>query len=771
MKRNVFDAKNVFLYGVFTALCALFFRLGDNDEPYALSLLFAALSAKAQPIICCVCFVASSAIALSPQVSMLCAAEAALLLCTFLIKRRLGKRWAFLPFLGLFLSLCLYAAFAPYTLAALPPLFSFAESALTEPLAFKIAIAAVIYLLSAVFSVAFKAILYRLLKCRLRPEEIIFSLLLFVLAAIAICRAFTPQTYIAVALFILLFYAAVVKDASPVVAAFVLAIPAAFTGVSIEKFFIYGVCVTVFMPIGRLPAVLSLIASYLFFGAYEKIFSAPTVYLVTWLLGVLLPSLAFLLLPHALLGKAEHKLVFYREKHLTRISINRNRAAIGEQLFEIAAVFREIQAAFSALSTEESKNGAKEFIAKSAFDGVCGRCTGYSECVRARDVKGYIQKLVDVGCIKGRVSLIDIPEGLSAVCRDQSGMLFAVNKQLAEYRKYAVEAENAAGGRELLAKQAQAISEILKGLALEQSTPFSAHREKEKAVALALQKAGIVCSETMLCKTFSGDDYPVLSLVTYGKPDVKKIAAVASDVLKTPMSISERIALSDNKFCCILRKKPTFDAAFGVAAERKYGESASGDTHSVVKIDERKFLVALSDGMGSGEYAKKVSETAISLLESFYRAKMPSDLVLATVNRLLSFSKEETFACVDVAIVDLDSGKADVVKIGSPMGFILSENTLRILEGESLPLGILENMHPSVSTYYLKNNDVLLFVSDGITSAFSSSGEMLDVVKKIPCYNPQEIAERLLGEVLRRENGRAQDDMTVVAVRLYENAS
>ena len=175
--------------------------------------------------------------------------------------------------------------------------------------------------------------------------------------------------------------------------------------------------------------------------------------------------------------------------------------------------------------------------------------------------------------------------------------------------------------------------------------------------------------------------------------------------------------------------------------------------------------------MGSGEYAKKVSETAISLLESFYRAKMPSDLVLSTVNKLLSFSKEETFACVDVAVVDLDSGKADIVKIGSPMGFILSDNTLKIMESDSLPLGILEAMHPTASTCYLKDNDVLLFVSDGVTSAFSSSGELLDELKKIPCYNPQEIADRLLAEVLRRENGTAQDDITVVAVRLYKGAA
>ena len=95
--------------------------------------------------------------------------------------------------------------------------------------------------------------------------------------------------------------------------------------------------------------------------------------------------------------------------------------------------------------------------------------------------------------------------------------------------------------------------------------------------------------------------------------------------------------------CCILRKKPYFDAAFGVATITKQGESASGDSHSVIKIDERRFMVSLSDGMGSGEYAKRISESTISLLESFYRAKMPSELILSTINKLLTFGKEESF--------------------------------------------------------------------------------------------------------------------------------
>ncbi|HAC10412.1 MAG TPA: hypothetical protein DCE65_00965, partial [Clostridiales bacterium] len=129
--------------------------------------------------------------------------------------------------------------------------------------------------------------------------------------------------------------------------------------------------------------------------------------------------------------------------------------AVGEQLFEISSIFREIRSAFTALSSSDSKAGAKEFMCKCVSDGVCGKCPGYSECYRQNDIKTQIEKLVEIGCIKGRVSLIDISEKLASACRDQSGLLFAVNKQLADYRKFAIEAENAACGRELLSRQAE----------------------------------------------------------------------------------------------------------------------------------------------------------------------------------------------------------------------------------------------------------------------------------------------------------------------------
>lgn len=502
------------------------------------------------------------------------------------------------------------------------------------------------------------------------------------------------------------------------------------------------------------------------YGYVDGLYAYPTNQLVPAILSAVLPALFFVLIPTPIVRELENKLVFYREKHLSRVAINRNRSAIGQQLFEISGVFREIQNTFTTLSTTEAEDSAKEYIRACMVEETCRSCTQYRNCARKGAIND-LSKLIEIGCQKGRASLIDLPKTIADMCVNQSGILYSVNRQIGDYQRYMTETENASSGRALLANQAQGVSEILRDLALEQSEPLRMYTDKERALSIALLGVGIVCSEVLV---YGDENNLTLSLVTYGRADVKKISAVASHTLDTPMLISKRLTLGNDKFCCILHKKPRFDAAFGVATTRKTGETASGDTHSVIKIDERRFMVALSDGMGSGEYARRISESTISLLESFYRAKMPPETILKTVNKLLTFNKEESFACVDIAVVDLDDGVADIVKIGSPVGFILSGNTVKVLENGTLPLGILDSLHPTSATYELLENDILLFLSDGITGAFGSTTDLYDILKSIPVHNPQELADLLLKQALTAYGGVAKDDMTAVAVRLFKCA-
>ena len=761
------DGFRVLLYLLFTAAMLFLRYVGNQNEPFPLALAYAMSASGLSPILSPILYFLISLPFSNLTNVILAAAQALLLAVGFSLHYKLQKsptfKTGFLPLLALSLSLGGFAAFAPFTPYDLPTLFHFTLDTLTQ----KVILSAGIFLLSVIFTVALKAMLKKFLKCRLRAEEIVFCILFFVLTGVGICRLLSVNAYMGIAFFVLLTFSCATKDATTLVCAFVLSLPPALTAnISPERFFVYGVLITLFIKSGRLAAACAFLATFFAYGYLDGLYTLSATYLVQAVLSATIPALLFVLLPTPLVREMENRLVFYREKHLSRVAINRNRAAIGKQLFEISSVFREIQTTFSALGTNEAEEGAKEYIRGCVVEEACKNCPQSRSCTR-KDILTELDKLIDVGCLKGKTNLIDVPARLSQICVNQSGVLYAVNRQIGDYKKYMTETENAASGRSLLAGQAQGVSEILKNLALEQSEPLRIYTDKERTLNIALLSAGIVCSEVLV---YGDEENPTLSLITFGKADVKKIAAVATHTFNTPMIISERISLSQDKFCCILRKKPYFDAAFGVATVKKSGETASGDTHSVIKIDERKFMVALSDGMGSGEYARRISESTISLLESFYRAKMPSDSVLSTINKLLTFSKEETFACVDIAVVDLDEGKADVVKIGSPIGFILSGNTVKVLENTSLPLGILDSLRPDASTYELAENDTLLFLSDGITGAFGSTADLYDVLKTIPINNPQQLTDVLLERALHAYGGIAKDDMTAVAVRLFKAA-
>lgn len=755
----------VFLYlAFFVASVCLYFLL-DNGEPFPILLSYAMANAGLSLFPSAIIGVLPSLLSRNWTLVLVYALQAVLLVFGFALRKKCNKSHSnpFFPLLFLSIALAIFVLASPFEAYALPLGGNFA----LNPLSQKVLLAAVLFLITAIFSVGVKTLLRKFLHCKLRGDEIVFTVFSLLLVGVGVCRFLSVNAYMGIAFFFLLLFSYLTKDPSCLLCAFCLSLPPyLLIQENIAKFFVYGVVVLLFSRSGRLASGCALLSVFFTYGYFENMYALPTGLLVQSILSALLPVLFFVLIPAPFLRNMENRILFYREKHLSRIAINRNRAAVGEKLFEISAVFREIQATFSSLGTSEAESAAKEHIRNRLFEEACKKCPQYPVCARKNPLP-QLSALVEVGCLKGKASLLDIPKKLTEYCGYQSDLLYVLNKHLAEYRRYVTETENTATGRALLAGQAQGVSEILKNLALEQSEPLRLYTDKERDLSTALLNAGIVCSEVMV---FGEEENFTVSLVTFGKFDVKKIAAVTSHLFQTNMMISERLALCQDKFCCILRKKPQFDAAFGVATVRKSGEIASGDTHSVIKIDERRFMVALADGMGSGEYARKISESTVSLLESFYKAKMPPSIILSTVNKLLTFSKEESFACVDVAVVDLFSGMADVVKIGSPLAFILSGNTVKVLESHSLPLGILDQLKPDVARYELQENDVLLFVSDGVTDAFGSTADLYEALRTIPAHNPQQLADTLVQSAVRLYGGSAKDDTTALAVRIFKTA-
>jgi stage II sporulation protein E len=160
---------------------------------------------------------------------------------------------------------------------------------------------------------------------------------------------------------------------------------------------------------------------------------------------------------------------------------------------------------------------------------------------------------------------------------------------------------------------------------------------------------------------------------------------------------------------------------------------------------------------------------SLSLIESFYKAGMNSDLILNTVNKLLSINTEDSFTALDVSVIDLENKSADFIKYGAPYGFIINDGAVKIIEGNTLPLGILEDLSPSVAKTEVYDGDMILLLTDGISDAFKSSSAIIDFLRSVPAKNPQTLTNQILSKAVALNDGKHLDDMTALAVRIFKN--
>jgi len=196
-------------------------------------------------------------------------------------------------------------------------------------------------------------------------------------------------------------------------------------------------------------------------------------------------------------------------------------------------------------------------------------------------------------------------------------------------------------------------------------------------------------------------------------------------------------------------------------AKKAHGE-VSGDTALATGLPDGRYIIALSDGMGTGKKAARESGDAVALLEKLLRAGVDLLSTLSAVNRLLALRSEgDMFTTLDCCLVDLVSGRCECAKQSAAPTVWISASGVTLLSGDSLPLGILEEAPPERQSFTLKEGDWLIFVSDGIYDALGA--DLPALAATCACGDPTGAAICLVDAAAGRN---CKDDMTVVAARV-----
>ncbi len=251
--------------------------------------------------------------------------------------------------------------------------------------------------------------------------------------------------------------------------------------------------------------------------------------------------------------------------------------------------------------------------------------------------------------------------------------------------------------------------------------------------------------------------------------DIKKIEHILSTVLKENIILNEN---KQNKDTLTFMSEDKFALGLGIAKTTKNKSSVSGDSILHIRLNDGKYLLAISDGMGSGPEARKSSQIAIKMLERLLSSGFDRDTSIDLINTTILNTNEDIFATLDIAIIDLYAGNIEFIKTGACPSYIKNKKKVQIIKSLDLPAGILKQIDSTVYDRDIDSNDILLMCSDGI---LDSNVEYKNkelwvkyILEDIETDNTQKIADLILNEAIDNNFGLAKDDMSIIICKFIK---
>lgn len=332
-----------------------------------------------------------------------------------------------------------------------------------------------------------------------------------------------------------------------------------------------------------------------------------------------------------------------------------------------------------------------------------------------------------------------------------------------------------------LEEVSKAIGALATEIEQEEEDPFA--KEKEE-IKILLQEKEIQLQNVVIKKDTSGRTKITLYTDTCENVEnpscnTKKMAKILSKVCQENMVLQKQE-------CGLRQKRPNCFYTYlaedkqalqiGIAKTTKSGSTISGDTSIQTNLEDGKYLIALSDGMGSGKEARKASKTAITMLEKLLSSGFDKDASLRLINSTLNaIGQEDMYATLDIAVFDLYAGNLEFIKNGACPTYVKSNRNVQVLKSVSLPTGILNDIDLVVYDKDLQEGDILVMCSDGI---LESSEEYTNkelwlkfLLEEIETDDVQKIADIIMQEAIDNNYGMAKDDMTVMVVKIKNNLS
>jgi stage II sporulation protein E len=410
---------------------------------------------------------------------------------------------------------------------------------------------------------------------------------------------------------------------------------------------------------------------------------------------------------------------------------------------------------------------------------VCADCSLFSVCWEQDFYKTYKNILAAFVVVeKNRVITTEtLPTELNRRCSRARELTIMLNCLYETYRLDNYWRKKIGDGQELLVTQLKGTSEVLLEIATDIQTDGYFHEELELSIAANLDQAGFSCEDVQVWKQNEAQGMEIhlsLGACPGGEPCLDIIEPLLNDLVGEPLLAEKRFCgkeLGDVKCKLRLMPLPALRVETGFAQEAKNQRQICGDSCGMFPMGNRKFVLILSDGMGVGIKAARESEAAVSLLERFLMAGFPPTMAVNMLNSLLLLrSEEETFATIDLAIIDLYTGETEFIKVGSAPSYIMRGEEIWPVHNNALPAGIIKEINIESRKELLQNGDILIMLTDGVLEATKQVTDMesrlVEFLQTCQDTSPDIMAQGILNQAKLNATERRSDDLSVLVAKL-----
>lgn len=319
----------------------------------------------------------------------------------------------------------------------------------------------------------------------------------------------------------------------------------------------------------------------------------------------------------------------------------------------------------------------------------------------------------------------------------------------------------------------KAISDIAEDIKIEIKNDDLYTDEKER-ISLLLKQKQILVQEISINRK---DDGRFLVEIYIEENDNENVSSIIGKIIEK--TLNEKVKQTENVFIenekCekyIFTSDDKFLIEIGQANEIKDGMSVSGDSMLNTKLKDGKYLLAISDGMGSGETARKSSQIVIKMLQKLLNSGFKKETSIDLINSNLLNVGEDVFATLDIAIIDLYKGNIEFIKSGSSPTYIKNKKKIQMIKSLSLPTGAIKNSTQEIFDKDIENGDIIVMCSDGIIdSNIEYKNKELWVkylLEDMENNNPQKMADIILNEAIDNNYGKIKDDMSIITFKLTQ---